>query len=249
MHDTAYDVAHETHGKYEHICKYVSANLCVVPCSVWHPWVSGRTKPLTKNMFKYLDLYFIWIHDQKDIAVIEYLQYSALLWNSVIRTERQVNNGKICPCASILKNIDNENNDNEVLRYIGFSNPICAELVQFTTSNLSLIKMVAISQTPFSNAFLWSKKHEFKCRWSLFVINDTPALVQIMALRRPGDKPLSEPMLTRFTDAYMRHLGTSVKYLTAYYIIPRHWCVVNCWHCRFPDRDWLNQHRDYGMDK
>ena len=26
-------------------------------------------------------------------------------------------------------------------------------------------------------------------------INDIPALVQIMAWRRPGDKPLSEPML------------------------------------------------------
>ena len=36
-------------------------------------------------------------------------------------------------------------------------------------------------------------------------INNIPALVQIMAWRRPGDKPLSEPMLTRFTDAYMQH--------------------------------------------
>ena len=36
-------------------------------------------------------------------------------------------------------------------------------------------------------------------------INNIPALVRIMAWRRPGDKSLSEPMLTRFTDAYMRH--------------------------------------------
>ena len=36
-------------------------------------------------------------------------------------------------------------------------------------------------------------------------INNIPALVQIMAWRRPGDKPLSEAMLTQFTDAYMRH--------------------------------------------
>ena len=28
-------------------------------------------------------------------------------------------------------------------------------------------------------------------------INNIPALVQIMALRRPGDKPLSEPMMVR----------------------------------------------------
>ena len=37
-------------------------------------------------------------------------------------------------------------------------------------------------------------------------VNDNmSALVQIMAWRRPGDKPLSEPMLIQFTDAYMRH--------------------------------------------
>ena len=28
-----------------------------------------------------------------------------------------------------------------------------------------------------------------------------------MACRLLGDKPLSEPMLTRFIDAYMRHYG------------------------------------------
>ena len=36
-------------------------------------------------------------------------------------------------------------------------------------------------------------------------VDNKPALVQIMAWRRPGDKPLSEPMLTQFTEAYMRH--------------------------------------------
>ena len=36
-------------------------------------------------------------------------------------------------------------------------------------------------------------------------INNTPALVQIMAWRRPGDKPLSGPMMVCLTDAYMRH--------------------------------------------
>ena len=35
-------------------------------------------------------------------------------------------------------------------------------------------------------------------------MNIIPALIQIMNWRRIGDKPLSEPMLTRFTDAYMR---------------------------------------------
>ena len=36
-------------------------------------------------------------------------------------------------------------------------------------------------------------------------IDDNPALVQIMAWRWIGAKPLSDPMLVRFTDAYMRH--------------------------------------------
>ena len=36
-------------------------------------------------------------------------------------------------------------------------------------------------------------------------IDKKTALVQVMAWRRTGDKPLPEPMLTQFTDAYMRH--------------------------------------------
>ena len=47
-------------------------------------------------------------------------------------------------------------------------------------------------------------KHiEAETKWSQFSLNfvpngpikNIPALVQIMALRRPGDKPLSEPMM------------------------------------------------------
>ena len=38
-------------------------------------------------------------------------------------------------------------------------------------------------------------------------INNIPALLQIMAWRQSGAKPLSEPMLTQFTDTYMQHLG------------------------------------------
>ena len=38
-------------------------------------------------------------------------------------------------------------------------------------------------------------------------IDNTPALVSIMACCRVGDKPLSEPMRTWFTDAYVRHWG------------------------------------------
>ena len=36
-------------------------------------------------------------------------------------------------------------------------------------------------------------------------INNISALVKVMAWCRIGDKPLYEPMLTRFADAYMWH--------------------------------------------
>ena len=35
--------------------------------------------------------------------------------------------------------------------------------------------------------------------------NNIPTLVQIMTRRRPGDKPLSEPMMVVFIDTYMRN--------------------------------------------
>ena len=61
-------------------------------------------------------------------------------------------------------------------------------------------KMDAISQTTFSSAFLFNENVWITIKNSLKIvpkgpINNIPALVQIMAWRRPGDKPLSEPML------------------------------------------------------
>ena len=63
-------------------------------------------------------------------------------------------------------------------------------------------KMAAIFQTSFSNRFSWMKMYQFRLifHWTLFLrvqLTNIPALVQIMAWRRPGDKPLSEPMLVR----------------------------------------------------
>ena len=37
------------------------------------------------------------------------------------------------------------------------------------------------------------------------LIDNKLALVQVMAWRRTGDKPLPEPMMTQIIDAYMRH--------------------------------------------
>ena len=64
-------------------------------------------------------------------------------------------------------------------------------------------KMAGISQTTLSNAFSWMKMLEFRFifHWSLFLrVQLTifhPALVEIMAWRRAGYKPLSEPMTVR----------------------------------------------------
>ena len=78
------------------------------------------------------------------------------------------------------------------------------------STHLSLDKMAAISQTAFSYAFLMNEKLHILIRISLkFVpkcpIDDISALVQVMAWRQTGNKPLSEPMLSQFTDAYMQH--------------------------------------------
>ena len=71
-------------------------------------------------------------------------------------------------------------------------------------------KMAAVSQTIFSDAFFWKKMFSILIKISQkFLpkgpIDNNPALVYIIAWRRIGDKPLSEPMLKRFIGAYMRH--------------------------------------------
>ena len=77
-------------------------------------------------------------------------------------------------------------------------------------THIPLDNMAAISQTIFSDAFLFMKfffsilikiSLKFVC---MEPVDNKPALVPIMALRRISDKSLREPMLTQFTDAYMR---------------------------------------------
>ena len=67
--------------------------------------------------------------------------------------------------------------------------------------------MADISQTIFSDAFPWMESFVFFIKISLkFVpkgpIDNNASLVWIMACRLFGAKPLSEPMLARFTDTY-----------------------------------------------
>ena len=41
-------------------------------------------------------------------------------------------------------------------------------------------------------------------------INNIPSFVQIMAWRRPGDKPLSEPMMVSSLNTYLSMYGSDV---------------------------------------
>ena len=56
-------------------------------------------------------------------------------------------------------------------------------------------KMDAISQTTLSNAFFVNENVKILIEISLKFVPKGPALVQTMAWRRPGDKPLFEPMM------------------------------------------------------
>ena len=55
-------------------------------------------------------------------------------------------------------------------------------------------------------------------------IDNMSALVQVMAWHQIGNKPLPEPMLIQFTDAYMRHLGRWVKRINSNCKIIHHSC-------------------------
>ena len=79
-----------------------------------------------------------------------------------------------------------------------------------TLSYFSLDKMDAILQTIFQMHFYeWKVCFSIKIPLHLFVprgpIDNYAVLFLIMAWRRIGDKPLSEPTLTWFAGAYMRH--------------------------------------------
>ena len=75
-------------------------------------------------------------------------------------------------------------------------------------THLPMDKMAVISYTIFSDAFSWMKIFVFwlKFHLSLF-LGVRLTIIQHWFIKWLGAKPLSEPMLTRFTDAFMRHEG------------------------------------------
>ena len=76
-------------------------------------------------------------------------------------------------------------------------------------THLPLDKMAAISADIFKCIFS-NGNDRIQIQISLKLvpkspIDNKPALVQVMAWHGTGDKPFPEPMMTQFTDAYMRH--------------------------------------------
>ena len=76
-------------------------------------------------------------------------------------------------------------------------------------THLPLDKMAAVL-TPFFKCIFLNEKFCTVIRISLEFVPKGPidnkwALVQVMASRQTGDKPLSELMLTTFTDIFLRH--------------------------------------------
>ena len=68
-------------------------------------------------------------------------------------------------------------------------------------------------------------KMSFKC-FTKSPVDKKPALVQVMAWRRTGDKPLPKPMMAQVTNSYIRHKGDELMrdinkamYEYVYYII------------------------------
>ena len=77
--------------------------------------------------------------------------------------------------------------------------------------DLLMDKMATISQIVFKCIFMYEKFCTLIQISLKFVpkgpIDNNSVLVQVMAWRWTGDKPLPEPMLAQFIDAYMRHQG------------------------------------------
>ena len=77
-------------------------------------------------------------------------------------------------------------------------------LIDYALTHWDRDKMDAMSQTTFSKCIFLNENVWIPIKISLkFVpkgpINNIQAMVQIMAWRRPGDKPLSEPMMVSLT--------------------------------------------------
>ena len=93
-----------------------------------------------------------------------------------------------------------------------FKNLVSSYDWSIVLTHLPLNKMAAIfANDIFKRIFLNENiriSNQISLKFVPYGPNDnTSALVQVMAWRRTGDKPLPEAMMTQFSDAYMRHGG------------------------------------------
>ena len=77
-------------------------------------------------------------------------------------------------------------------------------------THLFLDKMAAIMADDILEWIFLNENDRMPIQISLKFVSSSPivnkqALVKVMAWRRIGDKPLPEPMMTQFTEAYMWH--------------------------------------------
>ena len=68
--------------------------------------------------------------------------------------------------------------------------------------------MAAILADDIFKCIFLNERDKIKIQMKLVpkgLIDNKPALVQVMVWRQTGDKPLPEPMMAQFTHTYMRH--------------------------------------------
>ena len=85
-------------------------------------------------------------------------------------------------------------------------------LNEHVLTHLPLDKMAAILADDIFKCIFLNENYIIPIQISLKCvprspIDIKPVLVQVMAWRQIGDKPLPEPMMVQFIDAYMRHYG------------------------------------------
>ena len=94
-------------------------------------------------------------------------------------------------------------------------------------------KWPPFSRRHFQMHFSWMKMNTFRSRLPKSPINNIPALVQIMAWRRLGDKPLSEPMMVGFPThlCITRPQWVNPSGAESKKNIPRQFGQYHCWWC------------------
>ena len=137
-----------------------------------------------------------------------YVKYSLLVTGKIAATNQTANisvwTSDQCSTGTVLQPIKLAEHNRWIL-WKRMRSLDCLELTHWGRDKMAAISQVRIFKCIFLNEnFRVSNKISLKyVPWGL--INNVTALVQIMAWRRIGEKPLSEAMLVCFTDAYVRH--------------------------------------------